>query len=60
VAQRRSAGEGQIEVEAVEHLRREIFEVAALELGEGHRRVDVVEGGDSARDALDELADGDA
>ena len=47
--ERRPAGEGEIEVEAGDQRRREVLVVAARELGERHRRVDVVEGGGAAR-----------
>src|SRR5205085_12279124 len=36
------------------------FEIIALQLGQRHRRVDVVESGHAARDALDKMADVDS
>src|SRR5439155_2106590 len=58
--ERRASGERQVKVVAGDDVRREIFEVTALELGQRHRRVDVVEGRDPTRMAVDIFADLDA
>ena len=58
--QGRAAGEGQVDVVARDEIRREILEIAALELGERHGRVDVVEGRHAARGGLRPAADRDA
>ena len=56
----RAAGEGEVEVEAGDEPGREVLLVAGGELGQRHRRVDVVEGGDALRRSLHPGADGDA
>ena len=50
--QRRSTGERQVEVESRDHLGRQILEVVALQLGQRHWSVDVVECRHPARSLL--------
>ena len=56
----RAAGEGEVEVEAGDERGREVLLVAGGELGQRHRRVDVVEGGDALGRSLHPGADRDA
>ena len=58
--ERRAAGEGEVGVVAGDQRGREVFVIAAAQLGQRHRRVDVVEGSEPAGGALDVGADGHA
>ena len=55
--QGRAAGEGEVEVEARDQVGRQILVLAAAELGQRDRRVDVVEGLDAAGGGADPVAD---
>ena len=55
--ERRAAGKGEIDVVAGDEVRREILEIAARQLRQGDRRVDVVEADDPAGMALGKGSD---
>jgi hypothetical protein len=56
--QRRAAGERQVHGIAWDQLRRDVLEIAALQLGEGDGRVDVVKGGEATRRRRHPVSDG--